>query len=64
MNKIKEDSQNKTCHQCGHNFFVDPNGVSYHLNNNNINNIDYDKDYDHVAYCNQRDYEEYEGYEH
>lgn len=49
-NTINSVLEPNTCHQCGKDFTIEPNGTSYHIDNETPNTTAHDLDQDHVAY--------------
>jgi hypothetical protein len=46
----QDKNKRPICHQCGNEFIIQENGISNHIDNENLNYINYDLDLDHVAY--------------
>lgn len=48
------------CAECGKEFFVNENGTTNHVGDENIAGVDYDEDADHVPYADQEPDYDYE----
>lgn len=50
IDSVDLNTLKSTCHQCGKEFKTDEFGVTHHVNNNDLHNVDYELDQAHTPY--------------